>query len=38
MPPQQPVKKLIVATRNLLNLRQVHLEAKAAASSLVTIM
>jgi hypothetical protein len=38
MPPQQLVKKLVVATRNLLTLRRVHLEAKAAASSLVTIM
>jgi hypothetical protein len=38
MLPQQPVKKLVVATRNFLNLRRVHLEAKAAASSLVTIM
>jgi hypothetical protein len=38
MPPQRPVKELIVATRNLLTLRHVHLEAKAAASSLVTII
>jgi len=38
MPPQQPVKELVVVTHNLLTLRRVHLEAKAAASSLVTIM
>jgi hypothetical protein len=38
MPPQQPVKELVVATRNLLTLRRVHLEAKAATSILFTIM
>jgi hypothetical protein len=32
------MKELVVATHNLLTLRQVHLEAKAAASSLITIM
>jgi hypothetical protein len=31
MPPQRPVKELVVATRNLLILCRVHLEAKAAA-------
>jgi hypothetical protein len=38
MPPQRPVKEIVVATRNLLTLHHVHLEAKAAASSLITIM
>jgi hypothetical protein len=35
------LKELIVATRNLMNLRRVHLEATAAAaaaSSIITIM
>jgi hypothetical protein len=40
MPPQGPLEELVVATRNLLTLRRVRLEATAAAaaSSLVTIM
>jgi hypothetical protein len=38
MPPQRPAKELVVATRNMLTLRRAHLEAKAAASSLVTIV
>jgi hypothetical protein len=29
MPPQWPVKELVVATRNLLTLRRMHFEAKA---------
>jgi hypothetical protein len=33
MPPKRALKELVVATRNLLTLRRVHLEAKAAASS-----
>jgi len=38
IPPRRPVKELVVATCNFLTLRRVHLEAKAAASSLVTTM